>query len=103
MVTIMTTIVSANDINFYLIIPLNAALKRIGVDWNFHDCTIFPVETIARWVVALFALSCDSKVTTLVTFNGFVMLRMPVSNPRTISLRHKNPDRVLFTSHKGLS
>ena len=45
---IMTTIVSANDFNFHLIIPLNAASKRMGIDWNFHDCTMFPVGTMAR-------------------------------------------------------
>ena len=45
---IMTTIVSANDFNFHQIIPLNAASKRMGIDWNFHDCTIFPVGTMAR-------------------------------------------------------
>ena len=44
----ITTIVSANDFNFHLIIPLNAALKRMGIDRNFHDCTIFPVGTMAR-------------------------------------------------------
>ena len=45
---IMTTIVSANDFNFHLIIPLNVAAKRMGIDWNFHGCTIFPVATMAR-------------------------------------------------------
>ena len=45
---IMTTIVSANDFIFHLIIPLNAASKRMGIDWNFHDGTMFPVGTMAR-------------------------------------------------------
>ena len=45
---IITTIVSANDFNFHLIIPLNAASKRMGIDRNFHDCTMFPVGTMAR-------------------------------------------------------
>ena len=45
---IMTTIVSANDFKFHLIIPLNAAAKRMGIDWNFHDCTMFPVGTMDR-------------------------------------------------------
>ena len=44
----MTTIVSANDFNFHLMIPLNAASKIMRVDWNFHDCTMFPVGTMAR-------------------------------------------------------
>ena len=34
---IMTTIGSANDLNFHLIIPLNAASKIMGIDWKFHD------------------------------------------------------------------
>ena len=42
----MTTIVVS--FNFHLIIPLNAALKRMGIDWNSHDCTIFPVGAMAR-------------------------------------------------------
>ena len=44
----MTTIVSANDFNFHLIIPLNVAGKKMGIDWNFHLGTIFPVRTMAR-------------------------------------------------------
>ena len=45
---IMTTIVSANDFNSPLIIPLNAASKIMGIHWNFHDSTMFPVGTMAR-------------------------------------------------------
>ena len=45
---IMTTIVSADDFNFHLIIPLNVAAKRMGNDRNFHVGTIFPVGTMAR-------------------------------------------------------
>ena len=45
---IMTTTVSANDFNFHLIIPLNAASKRMEIDRNFHDCTEFLVGTMAR-------------------------------------------------------
>ena len=41
----MTTIVS---FNFHLIIPLNVVAKRMGIDWNFNDGTIFPVGTMAR-------------------------------------------------------
>ena len=41
----MTTIVS---FNFHLIIPLNVAAKRIGIDWNYYDGTIFPVGTMAQ-------------------------------------------------------
>ena len=46
--SIMTTIVSANDLNFYLIIPFNAASKRMKIVWNFHECKMFPVGTMAR-------------------------------------------------------
>ena len=45
---IMTTFVSANDFNFRLITPLNVAAKIMGIDWNFHVGTIFPVGTMAR-------------------------------------------------------
>ena len=44
----MTTIVFTNDFNFYLIISLNAASKIMGIDSNFHECTMSPVGTMAR-------------------------------------------------------
>ena len=44
----MTTFVSSNDFNFRLITPLNVAAKIMGIDWNFHVNTIFPVGTMAR-------------------------------------------------------
>ena len=47
-ILIMTKIMSADDFNFHLMIPLNVAAKRMGIDWNFHDGTIFPVGTMAR-------------------------------------------------------
>ena len=45
---IMTTFVSANDLNFRLITPLNVAAKRMGIDWNFNVGTTFPVRAMAR-------------------------------------------------------
>ena len=43
----MTTFVLVNDFNFRLITPLNVAAKIMGIDWNFHVGTIFPVGTMA--------------------------------------------------------
>ena len=44
----MTTFVSANNLNFYLITPFNVVAKIKGIDWNFHVDTVFPVRTMAR-------------------------------------------------------